>query len=118
MTQYHLGTSSLARLHTCDHRIVRVIEKAIQRTPIDFSVLCGYRTREDQVAAYQAGNSKLQFPESKHNAFHCYSGGPWSQAVDVVPYPVDWDDLDRFHVLSGVILTTRGIDPNHPSRPG
>ena len=33
--------------------------------------------------------SKLQFPKSKHNSLP-------SKAVDVVPYPINWSDIDRF----------------------
>jgi peptidoglycan L-alanyl-D-glutamate endopeptidase CwlK len=57
----------------------------------DCSVICGYRNKEDQNAAYNAKpkRSKLKFPQSKHNKFP-------SLAVDVVPYPIDWDDKQRF----------------------
>lgn len=33
-------------------------------------------------------------------------------AVDVVPYPVDWQDRDRFHYFAGFVLgmaTARGV---------
>ena len=27
-----------------------------------------------------------------------------SRAADVVPYPVDWDDRERFHLFAGFVL--------------
>ena len=42
-----------------------------------------------QEAAYKAGRSFSQYPQSAHN---------WlpSHAVDLAPYPIDWDNLARF----------------------
>ena len=27
-----------------------------------------------------------------------------SRAVDVVPYPIDWDDRERFHLFAGFVI--------------
>ena len=43
--------------------------------------------------------SKLKFPESKHNQMP-------SMAADVVLYPIDWDDTQRFYMFVGIV---RGI---------
>ena len=45
------------------------------------------------------GKSQLGWPNSNHNT------SP-SRAVDVVPYPVDWSDRDRFHLFAGYVLAT------------
>ena len=45
---------------------------------------------------YKEGKSKLKFPHGKHNA------NP-SNAVDVVPYPVDWEDTDRMYYFAGFV---------------
>ena len=55
---------------------------------VDCSVICGYRGEKDQNEAFDKGFSKLRFPKSKHNKIP-------SQAVDAVPYPVDWKDKQR-----------------------
>jgi len=91
---YSFGARSERQLSTCDMRIVRVLREAIKE--YDFSVLKGERNKEEQNKAYFNGASKLMYPESKHNK------SP-SQAVDIVPYPVDWDNLQRFHELADVI---------------
>lgn len=56
----------------------------------DHTILVGHRTREAQIEAFVNGNSKLQWPASKHNA------SP-SRAVDVSPYPLprNWGADDR-----------------------
>lgn len=64
---------------------------------VDCSVLCGHRDETAQNMAYNAGNSKLKWPESKHNKKP-------SMAVDVVPYPINWDDIEGFHFFGGYVL--------------
>jgi len=91
---YTFGTRSKEALKTCDERIITVLNEAIKH--YDFSVLCGYRTEEEQNKAYTSGASKLKYPKSNHNHFP-------SKAVDIVPYPIDWENLQRFHELSEVI---------------
>ena len=60
-------------------------------------VLEGHRGEEKQNAAYDKGNSKVRYPNGKHNQ------SP-SVAVDVAPYPIDWADRDRFHYFGGYVL--------------
>jgi peptidoglycan LD-endopeptidase CwlK len=86
---------SLARLETCDHRLQMVLKRAITR--YDFTVLCGHRTKEEQNDAFERGASKLQWPRSKHNKTP-------SLAVDIAPFPIDWDNLDRFRELAAIIM--------------
>jgi peptidoglycan L-alanyl-D-glutamate endopeptidase CwlK len=62
----------------------------------DFSVICGFRGEKEQNEAYARGNSKLKWPQSKHNQTP-------SMAVDIVPYPIDWNDELRFRTLGAVV---------------
>lgn len=62
----------------------------------DCSVICGYRNLEKQTEAYHAGKSKVFYPNSKHNKQP-------SHAVDVVPYPIDWNDMKRFYHFAGYV---------------
>lgn len=91
---YTFGQSSAERLYTCHHDLQRLLQEAIRI--IDFSVLCGYRDEAAQTAAVNAGSSKVRFPDSKHNSLP-------SMAVDIAPYPIDWDNIARFAHLQGVI---------------
>jgi hypothetical protein len=94
---YSFGDSSQARLDTCHPLLQEICEEAIKY--IDFSVICGHRTEEAQTQAVLDKASKVNFPDSKHNSMP-------SMAVDVAPYPIDWDNNTRFAHLIGLI---RGI---------
>lgn len=91
---YKFGNSSKARLATCHPLIQEILNEAIKY--IDFTVLCGHRTEEEQKKAVEGGFSKVDFPNSKHNSLP-------SLAADVAPYPIDWDDTKRFAYLMGII---------------
>lgn len=88
------SSTSLAHLRTADARLQSIMHEAIKH--YDFSVLCGHRGQTQQDAAYAAGKSKVRWPNSKHNSLP-------SKAVDIAPYPVDWNDEIRFARLMGHI---------------
>ena len=89
------GTRSKSRLHTCDERLKNLFTEVVKE--FDCTVIEGYRDKEKQNKAFDKGNSKLKFPNGKHNQ------SP-SIAVDIAPYPVDWKDRDRFHYFGGYVL--------------
>ncbi len=91
---YLFGYNSRKRLDTCHPILQELCEEAIKY--IDFSILCGYRTKEEQDKAVAAKASKVEFPNSKHNHLP-------SIAVDIAPYPINWEDTTRFAYLMGVI---------------
>lgn len=82
------------RLATCDERLQRLLGEAIKS--VDFTVLCGHRTEDEQEDAFRTGKSKVHWPDSKHNATP-------SVAVDIAPYPIDWNDHRAFARLFGYI---------------
>lgn len=86
--------ASLDKLFACDARLVGICTEAINA--MDFTVLCGHRGKEEQNKAYAEGKSKLQWPLSKHNS------NP-SMAVDLAPFPIDWNDIERFRRLAILI---------------
>ena len=83
------------KLYTCDKRLVGLFEEVVKK--FDCMVLEGHRGQKAQDEAYLKGNSKVRFPNGKHNK------SP-SIAVDVAPYPIDWEDRDRFHYFGGYVL--------------
>jgi peptidoglycan L-alanyl-D-glutamate endopeptidase CwlK len=89
------STKSNQRLSTCDDRLQLVLKRAILR--YDFTILCGHRGREEQEDAFERGTTQKHWPDSKHNK------AP-SLAADCAPYPIDWDNLDRFREMARVIL--------------
>ena len=89
------STKSKSKLHSCDERLINLFNKVVKH--FDCMVLEGHRGEEKQNAAYDKGNSKVRYPNGKHNQ------SP-SVAVDVAPYPIDWADRDRFHYFGGYVL--------------
>lgn len=89
------SVKSLAQLETC-HPDLRALFTEVIRS-FDCSVLCGHRGKADQNALFDQGMTQVRFPNSKHNITP-------SRAVDVVPYPIDWRDIERFHLFAGFVL--------------
>jgi len=89
------GRSSRDRLSTCDKRLQKVFNAVIKR--VDCSILEGHRNAERQDMLFDEGKTKVKYPNGRHNA------SP-SRAVDVAPYPIDWDDRERFHLFAGFVI--------------
>jgi len=83
------------KLSSCHPTLVKLMEYAIK--DFKFIIICGYRNKQDQNAAYNAKKSKVIYPNSKHNSQP-------SLAVDIAPvklnkdytYWIDWKDIDLF----------------------
>jgi peptidoglycan L-alanyl-D-glutamate endopeptidase CwlK len=97
------GKLSLARLATADERLSLLMQEAIRTSPVDFTVVCGHRSKEDQDRACAEGKSKAPFPTSKHNCFP-------SRAVDVCPFRegvgLVWGDKALFRQMAAHIMVT------------
>ena len=99
-----LSEKSIERLNTCHPDLVKVVMQAIKM--IDFKVICGERNKQEQDIAFENGLSKQKWPNSKHNVL------PFSTAIDLAPYPINWNDRNRFIFLAGCIMAiahTMGI---------
>ena len=88
------GTRSAYNLSTCSLPLQELFNEVVKH--YDCSVLCGHRNSVLQEKAFLEGKSTKQWPDSKHN------GHP-SVAVDVVPYPIDWEDMERFRHFVGFV---------------
>lgn len=99
MVKYKLGKKSLENLATCHTDIQRVIHRAMSYQEMDFSVLEGQRTDERQYALFADGKSQLDgvINKSRHQS------SP-SEAVDIVPYPINWESLPEFYKLATLIF--------------
>jgi len=86
---YKLGTRSLQNLSGVNPDMVAVVSKAIEITEVDFTVIEGIRNINRQRELVKAGKSTTL--NSRHLTGH---------AVDMVPYPVDWEDIDRFELMA------------------
>ena len=89
------GKKSKGNLATCHPDLQKVFNKVIKY--VDCSVLEGHRSKDRQNKLYKEGKTQVQYPDGRHNA------SP-SNAVDVTPYPVDWDDRERQTLFAGFVL--------------
>jgi len=94
-------------LRTCHWEIQQVMNEAIGF--VDFKVLRGHSSKEEQQKLFDQGFSKKKGGESKHN----YDP---SRAIDIAPYPIVWPspnlgmekyvrETARWYYLAGVIQT-------------
>jgi peptidoglycan L-alanyl-D-glutamate endopeptidase CwlK len=84
----------MARLEECDPALIRLFMEVV--TGFDCTVIEGHRPEAKQNEMVELGRSQLEWPKSKHNQEP-------SQAVDVAPYPVDWEDRERFIFFGGYV---------------
>jgi len=92
---YTFSAKSQLKLNQCDHRLQAIFNEVIKIH--DCVVLTGYRDKATQSDLFHQGRSKLTWPSSKHNM------DP-SAAVDVAPFPIDWNDLSRFLFFGGMVM--------------
>jgi len=88
------SSRSKKRLEQCDPKLQFIANELIKI--MDVSVLCGFRGEEEQNEAYNNKRSKLKFPQSKHNKRP-------SLAIDFAPYPIDWENINKFERMCGII---------------
>lgn len=92
---------SLGMLQQCHPDLQKVMMEAIKI--IDFSVTEGARTKEQQAKYVKEGKSKTM--NSKHiPKYYKEIGKECSFAIDICPWPVDYNDRERFCVLAGIVL--------------
>lgn len=85
---------SRENLSQCHEDLQRLFNEVIKY--YDCSVICGHRGKEAQNKAFVEFKSKLKYPNSKHNKKP-------SLAADVVPYPIDWYNIERFANFAGFV---------------
>ena len=91
----YFSKRSKSRLSTCDERLQEVFTEVIKH--VDCSILEGHRSKERQNKLYDEGRTKVKYPNGRHNS------SP-SKAVDVTPYPVDWEDRERQTLFAGFVI--------------
>lgn len=96
--RFPFSQQSLAILGTCDGRIIDVFNAVSD--VIDCTILCGVRWQPQQDEAFRTGLSKVKWPHSMHNP---QPGQARSRAVDAAPYPINWNDRERFVYFAGIV---------------
>lgn len=101
---FSFSSTSRSKLSQCHPLLQDLFYEVIKH--VDCSIICGFRKEVDQNIAFSTGKSGVQWPDSNHNDTP-------STAVDVVPYPIDWNDHNRFYNFVGFvrgIAVMKGID--------
>lgn len=86
-----LSKISLSRLEGVDYRLQDLCHRLIAMW--DFTVVYGLRTQSEQAELVARGLSKTM--NSKHLT---------GKAVDLAPYPIDWNDTKRFYYFAGMVM--------------
>ena len=94
---YKFGKRSKSRLKGIDPRLREVLDELIKI--MDVTIIEGVRSTEKQQEYFKKGKSKIDGIKKKgqHQI---------GKAVDLAPYPIDWNDRDRFYYMGGML---RGI---------
>ena len=98
---FKYGMRSERCLNT-SHKLLRtVFEKTLEKQLIDIAVIFGYRDETEQNNAHNSGNSKVTFPNSKHNIMP-------SNAVDAFPVVNGNISYNYYHCcfLAGIVMAT------------
>lgn len=90
---FKFGKRSEKRLKGVDIKLQHILRRLIKI--MDVTIIEGVRSQERQDELVKKGASKTKY--SKHIT---------GKAVDLAPYPIDWEDRERFHYMGGMF---RGI---------
>lgn len=93
---FSFSNESLRKLYKCHPLLVELMLYAIRTSEDDITIICGFRSNEEQQEAYANGKSQLKAGESKHNRKP-------SKAIDIAPYPIEWDNIESFDKLGNHI---------------
>lgn len=88
---YSFSQSSRDKLEGVDARLQDLAFRIIGY--IDCKILSGVRTEAEQLALVAEGKSRTM--NSRHLV---------GKALDIAPYPIDWNDTNRFYYFAGIVL--------------
>ena len=89
MAKFILGDRSTKNLVGVNADLVKVVKRALELSPVDFTVIEGLRTKERQAELMKQGFTRTL--KSRHII---------GEAVDIVPLPVDWKNPKPFGLVA------------------
>ena len=102
-----LSARSRTRLSGVHPDLKRVVERALLKCGIDFTVLEGVRTPARQKQLYAQGRSrpgpKVTWTLNSRHFVDPVTG--YGHAVDLAPFPIDWDDTDKFGAIARAMFS-------------
>jgi len=88
------GQSSLKRLDGVSHKLQDLAYRVVlEHHDCTILPLGGKRTQEEQLKLVATGKSKTM--NSKHLE---------GLAIDLAPYPIDWNNTKRFYYFAGIVM--------------
>lgn len=96
--KFKFGPRSQKALEGVNANLVKLANKALEVSEVDFVVIEGLRSKERQKDLVSKGLSKTM--KSKHLT---------GKAIDVLPYPVDWKNWSDFVKVYGAFKTASEI---------
>lgn len=92
---YKFGRKSRSRLKGVDKRLVAVLEELLKM--MDVTIIEGVRSEATQYKYFLDKKSKLDGKNklSKHQL---------GRAVDLAPYPIKWEESERFYYMGGMVM--------------
>ena len=93
---YKFSRASAYKLSGIDEGLAAVVRRALSYNEIDITVIAGMRSIQEQRDLYARGRTapgpKVTWTMSSKHLI--------GEAVDVVPYPIVWQDTPRFKQLA------------------
>jgi len=77
---------------------LQMLAEAVVKDFHDCTVIYGKRTLEEQKRLFEAGLSRTM--NSKHLT---------GDAIDLAPYPIDWNNTKRFYYFAGMVLAVAKV---------
>ena len=121
--KFVLSKLSLGRLEGVNPDLVKVVKRAIEITQQDFLVVEGVRSKEQCYINYGKGRTAAQCIAKDVPASYAqpklakvtWLTNPLSskhvsgKAVDLVPYPVDWNDVSKFDQIAKAMFAAAKV---------
>ena len=94
---FRFSALSRSRLKGVHPDLIRVVDRALMLSSVDFMVIEGVRTPERQRALYAQGRTKPgRIVTWTLRSRHLVQADGFGHAVDLAPYPLDWEGPARF----------------------
>lgn len=93
MSNFKFSQKSLEKLASVDVKLQTLAKKVLEISPIDFSITCGLRTKEEQEQLVKEGKSKTIY--SKHLL---------GKAIDILPCKEKYNKPTDIFILVGLFI--------------
>lgn len=112
MSRFVLGSASRANLAGVHPDLVRVVERAITLSSVDFKVIEGVRTPARQRALYAQGRTKpgkvVTWTLNSNHFVNAKTG--YGHAVDLLAAPYDWKETAPFDAVALAVFRAAVIE--------